>query len=73
MKPTKKQIENYVKLVTEKGHARRRTFGEKFNECDYLAGAMAFFFTFQIQTEIPASWAFGPMSGKIVFDGKGGA
>lgn len=61
---TDEQREAIVDFVQFHGRARARVWGTDFNEADYLAGAMSVFFALGQQDRMPASWVFGPMSGR---------
>jgi hypothetical protein len=66
-KPTKEEIKKYVDEVLHHGRERARLHGEDFNEVDYLAGAMVWFFHKGVQDQVPANWVFGPLCNKSVF------
>ena len=62
------QIDAIVDFITAHGRARARAQGSLFNEVDFLAGAMTWFFALKMNGKIPAVWVFAPMRDESALD-----
>jgi hypothetical protein len=59
------QTDALVRWVHAKGYERKRV-QSRFEEADFLAGAMTVFYALGMQAEIPAGWVFGPLISRDV-------
>lgn len=64
MKLTTEQIAAIEAAVLTYGQQRAAAQGFRFNEVDFMAGAMTVYFALGNQGDIPAQWIFGPLGGR---------
>jgi hypothetical protein len=57
-------VDRLADYVEAHAAARRDVRGSKFDEVDYLCGAMSVYFALGLQGKIPASWIFGPLTNR---------
>jgi hypothetical protein len=63
--PTKEEFQELYAFIGKAGIERRRSQGrDRFDECDFIAGAMAMFFALGWQGHMPGAWVFNPLAGK---------
>lgn len=69
---TDEQAQAIARYVGEQGEARLIEQGRKFNEVDFIAGAMSVLFALGLADRIPPAWVIFPMSGRHLFGPKKG-
>jgi hypothetical protein len=65
---TPAQQEAIQAAFEQHGAARLVNFPGKFQEADFICGALLAFFATGTQDQIPAGWVFGPLAGRSLFE-----